>query len=450
MRMPDAVPPPRGAADVLAIGFGTTVSMWGAGYVSRLPMVSAPGPLVLPVLLLCILAGGWVAGRFTARGLRGGALAGVVAGFLNLLILGSFLSGSDGTALRPTALLWVPGSILLGAGLGAAGASLGLRSKGGRPAPEADWTAGLARVAVAATFLLLAAGGLVTSANAGLAVVDWPNSFGYNMFLYPLSRMTGGIYYEHAHRLLGSLVGLTTLVLAAHLMVVERRAWVKVLALAAFVLVCIQGVLGGLRVTGTFTLTQNPDQVRPNIYLAVAHGILGQLFFSTLTALAVVLSPYWKGRPRPHGSPRASADRVLGLALLVALPVQLILGAVQRHLSWGLAIHITLAFVVAGLAIALGTRAWGFHPDLPPLRRSGLILAGAASLQFVLGFAAFVVTAATPSGSGWDVVVSTTHQATGAVLLACAVAVALWHRRLVAPVPAARESARQSARSAAG
>ena len=78
------------------------------------------------------------------------------------------------------------------------------------------FTAVHANVTVAATFLLVVAGGLVTSNEAGLAVVDWPNSFGYNMFLYPLAKMTGGIYYEHAHRLYGSLVGLTTIVLAGY------------------------------------------------------------------------------------------------------------------------------------------------------------------------------------------------------------------------------------------
>ena len=88
----------------------------------------------------------------------------------------------------------------------------------------------------------------MTSAEAGLAVADWPTSFGYNMFLYPFSRMTGGIYYEHAHRLLGALVGLTTLVLALFLQRVETRRWVRRLGWAALLMVVVQGVLGGLRV----------------------------------------------------------------------------------------------------------------------------------------------------------------------------------------------------------
>ena len=88
------------------------------------------------------------------------------------------------------------------------------------------------------------------STGTGLAVVDWPNSFGYNMFLYPFSRMTGGIYYEHAHRLFGALVGLTTVVLAAMLQVRDARPWVRRLGWATVALVGIQGLLGGLRVTG--------------------------------------------------------------------------------------------------------------------------------------------------------------------------------------------------------
>ena len=79
----------------------------------------------------------------------------------------------------------------------------------------------------AATFILLMAGGLVTSNRAGMAVPDWPATFGSNMFLYPLSKMTGGIYFEHTHRLLGTFVGLAAITLAVFLQIVERRGWVR-------------------------------------------------------------------------------------------------------------------------------------------------------------------------------------------------------------------------------
>ena len=74
-------------------------------------------------------------------------------------------------------------------------------------AMSSAWTASRAAVhwwavlTAMLTFVLLCSGGLVTSHGAGMAVPDWPNSFGYNMFLFPVSRWVGGIFYEHTHRL---------------------------------------------------------------------------------------------------------------------------------------------------------------------------------------------------------------------------------------------------------
>ena len=196
--------------------------MWAAGYLARLPRTSTqpvevyvPSGVLVALLLICLLAGGFVAGRYTERGVRGGLYVGLLAGLLNMLVLGSLLSGGQPNSIAPAALAWMPASFALAAVLGMIGAAIGGRVP--CQCPEINWTGPLAKVAVAATLLLLIAGGLVTSQEAGLAVVDWPNSFGYSMFLYPLSRMSGGIYYEHAHRLFGTLVGLTTLVLAVQL-----------------------------------------------------------------------------------------------------------------------------------------------------------------------------------------------------------------------------------------
>ena len=63
----------------------------------------------------------------------------------------------------------------------------------------------------AVTLLLICSGGMVTSKGVGLAVPDWPTTFGYNMFLFPVSRWVGGILFEHTHRLLASTVGMLTL-----------------------------------------------------------------------------------------------------------------------------------------------------------------------------------------------------------------------------------------------
>ena len=96
--------------------------------------------------------------------------------------------------------------------------------------------------------ILICSGGMVTSKNAGLAVPDWPNSYGYNMFTFPVSRWVGGVFFEHTHRLAASTVGGLTIILAVWLSVAERRRWVRNLGYAAVGAVILQGVLGGLRV----------------------------------------------------------------------------------------------------------------------------------------------------------------------------------------------------------
>ena len=378
---------PRGAGDVLAIGFGTTVAMWAIGYLARLPVVLAPPALVLVLLLAALLGGGFLAGSRGPRGVRGGAYAGALTGLLNLLVLGSFLSTHDRpNALVPNAALWFPGAIVFSSLLGALGAWWGTR-RPGRPREAADWTAALARVAVAATFLLLVAGGLVTSNQAGLAVVDWPNSYGYNMFLYPFARMTGGIYYEHAHRLLGALVGLATVTLAVHLAQVETRAFVRRMGFVAVVLVIVQGILGGLRVT------------EKSLDLAVVHGVTAQVFLSLLVAIAVVCTRTWRGGRAPVPSPRARADRRIASVAVAALLIQIVFGAIQRHLALGLMLHVVAAFVVASLTVAAGLRAWGFYPDEPILRRAGLTVLHATGTQLVLGRCARIARGAWANGS---------------------------------------------------
>src|SRR5919108_3165242 len=130
------------------------------------------------------------------------------------------------------------------------------------------WPHRLAVILACATFPLLFIGGLVTSKGAGLAVPDWPTTFGYNMFLYPWSKMVGNIFYEHSHRLAASAVGLLTIALALVLWLRERRSWLRWLGVAALLLVIFQGIIGGLRVI----LLEN--------VLAMVHAALAQLFFA--------------------------------------------------------------------------------------------------------------------------------------------------------------------------
>lgn len=444
------------AADILTVGFGTTVAMWAIGYLCRLFGDAVPAPVVFALLLLCLIAGGVVAGRYAERGVRGGVWAGLLTGALNLLIVGSVVGGQTPNALKAGAWIWTAGSLGVSAALGGIGAVIGSHRR--RPLPEPDWPGGLAVVAACATFLLLAAGGLVTGFDEGLAVVDWPNTEGYSMFLYPLARMTGGVYLEHSHRLLGSLVGLTTLVLAFQVQFTEPRRWVRRFAWVALLLVVGQGILGGLRVTGHFTLSTQPAHTDPNVLLAIVHGICGQVVFATLVALAVWRSRAWQVAGPPQPAPSASTDRTFGTVLVGLVIVQLMLGALVRHFTWALDIlryglpidpdrliavgqwalhlHITVAVLVVLLSIAVGVRAWGLYPGVPPLRRLGSRLLLLVGVQVALGLAALVVSgndAPDRRPTALDVAVTTAHQVIGAAVLAWAVMLLLWNYRRLTP-----------------
>ena len=132
---------------------------------------------------------------------------------------------------------------------------------------------------VAASVLaLICSGGLVTSRGAGMAVPDWPNSFGYNMFLFPVSRWVGGVFFEHTHRLIASGVGLLTIGLCVLTLIIEDRLWVKWLSGIAVIAVIVQGILGGLRVT------------EHNAVLGLFHGCLAQGVSTLVATVALVTS----------------------------------------------------------------------------------------------------------------------------------------------------------------
>jgi len=418
----------RGA--VLALGFGTAVAMWALGYVGRLPFVLAPGWLLALGFLLALVGGGFLAGRLSLRPLRTALLAGATAFAVDLLVLGSLLREASDTAV-----LWLPACLAGFALLAGLGALVGRATRPADPGPR-DWTTGLAAVATSATLLLLMAGGLVTGFEAGLAVPDWPNTYRSNMFLYPLSRMTGGIYYEHAHRLFGALVGLTTIVVAVHTWRVERRRWVRRLAAGLVPLVVLQGVLGGLRVTGKLTL--ETEGLNPRTELAIVHGALAQVFFALLLVLVAALSGPWRRAPDPSPHPAAASDRALGGWVIALVALQLLLGAVVRHTGEGVTWHIANAVAVVGLGIAAGVRAWGLYPDRPVLPRLGAGLALLVGIQLVFGFAALAASYAEGPDGGphaLDVPLTTLHQTTGAVILSLAVQVRVWHQRLNLPIP---------------
>src|SRR5947199_7032174 len=144
------------------------------------------------------------------------------------------------------------------------------------------WLNRFAWLTCVATLLLICSGGMVTSKNVGLAVPDWPTTFGYNMFLFPVSKWVGGILFEHTHRLMGSLVGFLTIILAVWLWLRDDRRWVRNLGVIAVVGVILQGILGGLRVM------MMKDQI------GIFHACVAQAFLALLVFIALSTTNFWR------------------------------------------------------------------------------------------------------------------------------------------------------------
>ncbi len=178
------------------------------------------------------------------------------------------------------------------------------------------------------TFLLVIAGGLVTSTQSGLSVPDWPTTYGHFMFSYPLDQMVGGIFYEHSHRMIASVVGFLTVVLALWMWKREDRPWVRNLGFAALGIIVAQGVLGGLTVL--FLLPPS---------ISVSHATLAQTFFCVIVALSLVTSSWWRAsQPTIMEEGKKISTFSLTMVTTVLIYLQLIIGALMRHTNAGLAV----------------------------------------------------------------------------------------------------------------
>lgn len=283
-------------------------------------------------------------------------------------------------------------------------------------AKAALWSYRLAWLTAAATFPLLFIGGLVTSKGAGLAVPDWPTTFGYNMFLYPWSQMVGGIFYEHSHRLVASGVGFLTLILALFLCLNEDRKWLRWLGMTALLLVITQGVLGGLRVV----LLQQT--------LAIVHACFAQAFFALAVSLAFFTSAEWKnaagGTVELFG---ANALRRLSILTTALIYVQGIFGAVLRFTGARLEFHLLFAGLVALHVVFLVIRVLRFHAQEPRLLRPALFLGALLVVQLFLGLGSYFARFTPWLGlsSGAIVTLTTTHVVTGALMLVTSLNLAL-------------------------
>jgi heme a synthase len=270
----------------------------------------------------------------------------------------------------------------------------------------------LAVVTVVATLLLILFGGLVTNTGAALAVPDWPTTFGHNMFLFPWSQMAGGIFYEHSHRLIGAVVGLLTLTLAASLW--WAGTLLRGLGLLAVATVCVQGLVGGLRVL----LLKEP--------LALVHGCLAQAFFALVVMLAFLTSS--RARLSVHGiDPPA---RTLAIAAAALVYLQVVLGALLTH-AGRIELHLAGAIAVFALVPAVTARLrQSGDPVAAPLSRVLLALLG---VQLLLGVGSYLSRFSSiwiPGGQVTMVVLPVAHRLVGALILASTVVLAVRSARV--------------------
>src|SRR5438477_988456 len=197
----------------------------------------------------------------------------------------------------------------------------------GNSARSRNWLNRFAWLTCVATLLLICSGGMVTSKGVGLAVPDWPTTFGYNMFLFPVSRWVGGILFEHTHRLIASAVGFLTIVLAIWLWRGQTRQWVRNLGVLALAGVILQGILGGLRVT------MLKDEI------GIFHACIAQAFLALLVVIALVTTSFWKSLWDVNSTAKNfTPTKTLAVAITLAIYVQLALGATMRHQHRDLAI----------------------------------------------------------------------------------------------------------------
>src|SRR6266576_3352894 len=325
-----------------------------------------------------------------------------------------------------------------------------------RSATSGAWLNRFAWLTFVATLLLICSGGMVTSKNVGLAVPDWPTTFGYNMFLFPVSKWVGGILFEHTHRLIASAVGFLTIILATWLWRSESRGWVRNLGLIALAGVILQGILGGLRVT------MLKDEI------GIFHACIAQAFLALLVVIALVTTSFWNSLWDVNTTAKNfTPTKTLAVAITLAIYVQLALGATMRHQHRDLAIldfptangawipdtssvalakinawrdarglsdvdafqiwlqmaHRFLALLIAAGVIAFSSRVWRNVPEIPALKRLSMLWVAFLFGQLTLG--------------AWTIWrnkaadIATAHVAVGAIMLSFGLSISAICWRLV-------------------
>jgi len=298
----------------------------------------------------------------------------------------------------------------------------------------------VAVVLVCAVFPLVWVGGLVTTYEAGMAVPDWPSTYGYNLFLYPWQTWLLGpwdLFIEHGHRLLGALAGMLTIGVVVAVWMLDHRTWVRWLSVLALVAVIAQGALGGMRVLMDERL------------LAKIHGCFGPAYFALCVAIAAVTSVRWQTETPCTTVPRPQRFRLAVLITAGLAYFQLVLGAQLRHVSLGVTaqtfqvlvlFHLLMAGVLTFYILRLALMAWPMRRTAPVVARPALYLAPLIVLQLLLGTGAwitnygwptwfadqvwaarYIVTAEGPA----QALITTAHVAIGSLILVMAVLTAL-------------------------
>lgn len=266
------------------------------------------------------------------------------------------------------------------------------------------------------TLLLVVAGALVTSRDAGLSVPDWPLSYGKLM-----PKMEGGILYEHGHRMIATTVGLFTIVSLIWIFRVERRPWMRKLAIAALIAVIVQGVLGGITVIMLLPW-----------WISSSHASLAQLFFSTTVAMALFTSRRWLAGQATIPEDAANPIRGLSLAAPICVLGQLFLGAAARHKAIGAIYHICGAPFVTGVVLWVSMRILLHYGRSRELRTSAVALIVITLTQVFLGIAAYMTRIAYADAvQPMPLMVTFTvlHVAVGALTLAASIVLAILVRR---------------------
>ena len=289
--------------------------------------------------------------------------------------------------------------------------------------PYNPWHHRIAVLIAVVTFVVIGAGALVTSEEAGLSVPDWPTSYGHYVKWPPLFP---GVVYEHSHRVIAWVTGMCTLAIAFWTWFVDNRRWMKYLAFGALGTIVAQGILGGMTV-----LHNLPPAI------STAHSAVGQTFFCIAMAIAV-----FTGRQWVEETPQLVADGghpkliVLCWYSILILYIQLIFGGMFRHHGMSWAPHVINAVSVALILTWTGVRAILQFSRVEPIRRSAVLLLFLLVVQIFLGFAAFFTRVAEIPGIApsdfWLVLSTVAHVAVGALLLATTVVLTLQTWRHVA------------------